>query len=36
MALLYGYTGSTNLEAISLVIWYDNSQEVLLGALFYV
>lgn len=34
MALLYGYTGSTNLEAISLVIWYDNSQEVLLGALF--
>jgi len=34
MALLYAYTGETNLEALSLVIWYGNSEEVLLGSLF--
>ena len=34
MALVYAYTGETNLEAISSIVWYANTPEIVIGALF--
>lgn len=34
MALIYAYTGETNLVAISNILWYSNQNELVLGVLF--
>jgi NADH-quinone oxidoreductase subunit N len=34
MALIYAYTGETNLQALNAFIWYSSSNELVLGALF--
>lgn len=34
MALIYAYTGETNLQALNAFVWYSSSNELVLGALF--